>query len=134
LTIITWSMNAINYFCPYNFGHVIMFAVLLQCKTLNIELERTSFNMSNTMITNKFMHFPNIMHENKNVTSCISSGLTIMHIWSIVVSNRSGINSWTRKFNMVMPMWIPLWPKGSFTHHLWDPNISLPFEHGDLDV
>jgi len=24
--------------------------------------------------------------------------------------------------------------KGRFMHHLWDPNISLPFEHGDLDV
>jgi len=86
------------------FGHVIMFVVHLQCKSLNIELERTSFNMPNTMITNKFMHFPNIMHENKNVTSCINNGLTIMHIWSIIVLNKSGVNSRTRKINTVVFM------------------------------
>jgi hypothetical protein len=127
LTIISWSVNANNYFCWYNFGHVIMFVVLLQCKTLNIELERTLFNMPNTMITNKFMHFPNIMRENKNVTSCISNGLAIMNIWSIVVLNRSGVNSRTRKINMVVPMWIPLLPLGKIYASFMGSKYFLTF-------
>jgi hypothetical protein len=45
----------------YDLGHAIMLDVILQNKTLSVELQRTLINAPNTMTTSIFTHFSTIV-------------------------------------------------------------------------
>jgi hypothetical protein len=104
--ILTWKRNPIS--CFFYMIFTMQECLVFLCNvTLSVGLGGTLLNMANTMIIYTFTHFTTIVHDNKNVTSCITNGQTTMYIWYNVDANEKNVDLGMREVNTIIFVRIP---------------------------